>query len=243
VSEDPWARGEPRPFLAGGLDLGVPVHGLLAAGYGKPHLLWGGLLAQGWLSNDFAAARAGVKVDLMALALEAGLRTTRTFAHLPLPDEARHERFPSRHGFVSRTLDLSATGGLPLGPGFAIYEVLGVRLLSSHGDVQLYDEVLRFVYRPPWLATASAGWLASLRGGALLAGGRAQWAFHAGRGGDPFVRAGPLVYWRLWPHLAMCGELLYPLSNPDALGFTAPIEAFLVLSFTAATGEGPPRFP
>jgi hypothetical protein len=241
--EDPWAKGEPRPFVAAGLDLGSSEHALLAAGWGRPHAMWGGLIAHGWLTTDMAAARAGVRVDLMALGLEAGVRVTRSFRHLPLPDVARHEAFSERHGFESRTLDLSASGGLPVGPGFAIYEVLGTRLLSSHGDVQLYDELLRVVYRPPWVATGSAGWVASLRGGALLAGGRAQWAFHTGRDGDPFVRAGPVVYWRLWPHLALAGELLYPLSNPDDLGFTAPIEAFLVLSYTAATGDRLPRFP
>ncbi len=240
---DHWDGGEPRPFLSAAADLGSAEHVALVAGYGKPHLMWGGLVAHGFLTPDFAAARFGARVDLQALALEGGVRVNRSFKHLPLPDVARHEEIPGRDGFESRVLDLSASGGLPLGPGFAIYEVLGVRLLSSHGDVQIYDELLRVVYRPPWLATASAGWVASLRQGALLAGARAQWAFETGRGGDPFVRVGPVVYWRLWPHVALAGELLYPVSDPDRMGFTDPIQAFAVLSFTAATGDQPPRFP
>jgi len=243
VPVDHWASGEPRLFLSGGLDLGTSEHTFAAAGFGKPHLLWGGLIAHGWLTTDLAAGRVGVKVDVMAAALEAGVRWSRSFRHLPLPDTATQDELPSRHGFVSRVLDLSLSGGLPAGPGFVIYEVLGVRLLSSHGEVQLYDELLRIVYRPPWLATASAGWVASLRGGALLVGGRAQWAFETGRSGDPFVRAGPVAYWRPWPHLALAGELLFPVSNPDDLGFQAPIVAYVVLSFTAATGTPPPRFP
>jgi hypothetical protein len=85
--------------------------------------------------------------------------------------------------------------------------------------------------------------VASLRGGALLLGGRTQWACKTGRGGAPFVRLGPVGYWRLWPHLALAGELLYPVSTPDRTAFTDPIEAFLVLSFTAATGDRPARFP
>lgn len=242
--KDPWAEGAPRLFLSSLVELGSAEHVALAAGWGRPHNLWGGLVAHGFLTQDFAAGRAGVKVDLMAIALEAGVRWTRSFTHLPLPDGVdRHEVLPARHGFESRTLDLSASGGLPVGPGFAIYEVLGVRRLSDHGDVQLYDELNRIVYRGPWLATASAGWVASLRGGALLVGGRAQWAFETGRDGDPFVRAGPLAYWRLWPHLALAGEVLLPVSNPDDLGFVAPIQAFVVLSFSAATGTQPPRFP
>lgn len=241
--QDHWESGEHRLFLSAAVDLGNCEHAALAAGYGKPHLMWGGLIARGFLTPDFGAARFGARIDLQALGLEGGLRIGRSWKHLPLPDVARHQEIPEGNGFVSRVLDLSASGGLPLGPGYAIYELLGVRTLSSHGEVQLYDELLRIVYRPPWLATASAGWVASLRGGALLVGGRAQWAFETGRSGDPFVRLGPVAYWRLWPHLALAGELLYPVSNPDRMGFTDPIQAFVVLSFTAATGDRPPRFP
>ncbi len=241
--KDPWETGEPRPFAAAQLDLGTSEHAALMAGWGKPHNMWGGLVAQGWLTQDFAGGRLGARVDLLAHALEGGVRWSRSFAHLPLPDQARHTDFPTLHGYETRVLDLSASGGLPLGPGFAIYEVLGVKLLSGHGDAQLYDELLRVVYRPPWLATASAGWLASLRGGALLVGGRAQWAFETGRRGDPFVRLGPVAYWRLRPHVAIAGELLYPVSNPDRMGFVDPIEAFVVVSFTAATGDRLPRVP
>jgi hypothetical protein len=241
--KDPWETGEPRPFAAAVVDLGTSEHVAVMAGFGKPHNMWGGLVAHGFLTTDFYAGRLGARVDLQALGLEAGLRAGRSFAHLALPAEAEHRRLPTGGGVATRVLDLSASGGLPAGPGFAIYEVLGVRMLSPHGDVHVYDELLRIVYRPPWLATASAGWVASLRDGALLAGGRAQWAFRTGRGGDPFVRAGPVLYWRMRSHLALAGELLYPLSQPDRLGFVDPIEAFLVVEYTAATGDRLPRWP
>lgn len=246
LADEPRNRGdetEPRRFLSAGVDLGTSQHVALAAGYGKPDARWGGLIAHGYLTLNSAAARVGAKVDLEALALEGGVRWVRTFEHLPLPVQRRHTRIPGGDGFESRVLDLSAKGGLPLGPGFAIYEVAGVRQLSSHGDVHLYDELYRIVYRPDWLGTVSAGWLASLRGGTALLGGRALWAFESGRGGDPLVMIGPVTYWRLWPHIALAGELLYPVSNPDSLGFMDSIAAFAVLSFRAATGDPPPRFP
>jgi hypothetical protein len=236
--KDHWdTTGEARPFLSAQVDVGVPEHASVALGYGKPHNMWGGLLAQGFLTGDFGGARLGAKVDLLALALEGGLRWSRSWTHLPMANAGQQTGIPARHGFTSRALDLSASGGLPLGPGFAIYEVLGVKYLSSHGDVQIYDEVNRIVFRPPWLATASAGWVASLRAGALLAGGRVQWAFETGRGGDPFVRLGPVLYWRLLPRVALAGELLYPVSDPDRLGLLVRTEAFLVLSYTVATGD------
>lgn len=242
-AQDHWEAGAPRPFLSAAIDLGTAEHAAVAAGYGKPHATWGGLLAQGFVTNDFVAGRLGVRVDLQALALEAGLRVTRSFKHLTLPDVSLQRSIPEGSGFTSRTLDLSASGGLPCGPGFAIYEVDAVRQLSSLGGVQVYDELLRIVYRPSWLATASAGWVASLRGGALLLGGRAEWAFATGRGGSPFVRLGPVAYWRVWPHLALAGELRAPVSSPDRLSFIDSVQAFVVLSFTAATGDQPPRFP
>lgn len=238
-----WSAGEARPFLSAAVDLGSAEHVAVAAGWGRPHDAWGGLIAHGFLTSDDAAVRVGARVDLRALALEAGVRYDRSFTHVALVPQARHRELPDGHGAATRTLDLSASGGLPLGPGFAIYEVLGVRTLSSVGEVHLFDELNRVVYRPPWLGTATAGWVASLRDGALLVGGRAQWAFETGRGGDPFVRAGPILYWRGWPHVALAGALLYPVSDPDRLGFVDPIQAFLVLSFTAATGDPGPRLP
>jgi hypothetical protein len=51
---------------------------------------------------------------------------------------------------------------------------------------------------------------------------------------------GPVIYWRLWPHIALAGELLYPVSSPDSLGFMDSIGAFAVLSFRAATGRPSP---
>jgi hypothetical protein len=240
--QDHWELGEPRPFLSAQVDLGTSEHAAIAAGYGKPHNQWGGLLVQGFLTTDSAVLRLGGRLDLQAIALEAGLRLDSSFERLPLANVDRHAHLEGGNGFDSRLLDLSASGGLPLGPGFAIYEVLGVRQLSSLGDVQVYDDLQRIVYRPPWLATASAGWVASLRDGALLLGGRAQWAFATGRGGDPFVRLGPVLYWRLQPQLALAGELLCPVSSPDRLGLADQTYAFLVLSFTAATGDRP-RLP
>jgi hypothetical protein len=136
--EDHWQGGAPRPFLSAAVDLGSLEHVALAAGWGKPHLMWGGLIAHGLLTPDFASLRTGVRIDLQALALEAGLRRDATFRHLPLPDLARQTTIPVGDGFSSRSLDLAASGGLPLGPGFALYEILAVRSLSSPGKVQLH---------------------------------------------------------------------------------------------------------
>jgi hypothetical protein len=45
--EDHWQKGDPRPFLTAAADIGSLEHVALAAGYGKPHFMWGGLIAHG----------------------------------------------------------------------------------------------------------------------------------------------------------------------------------------------------
>jgi hypothetical protein len=241
---DPWEQGEPRPFLSGAVRLGTSEHAAVAAGYGKPFHTWGGVQAEGWLGTDFAAAAVGLRVDLRAVDLAASLRTTRTFSILPLPDVARHDSLPRGGGFTYRTLDLGGSGGVPVLGGVALWQVQAVRFLDPPAGAQIYEQTLRLVCKPPWCATAQAGWLLSLRQGALLAGPAVEWAFRTGRGdATPLIRVGPLLSWRLWPHIQLQGGFRYPVSDPDRLPFQALLRVFLVLSYGVATGEQSPRFP
>jgi hypothetical protein len=244
VPEDPWDQGKARLFLSGGFDIGTSEHTELAAGYGKPFHQWGGLQAEGWIGTDFAAAAMGLRANLRAVDLAAALRSTRTWKVMPLPDVDRQESLPTGGGFTYRTLDLSGSGGIPTPGGFAIWQVQAVRFLDPPGGAQIYEQVLRLACKPPWCATAQAGWLLSLRQGALLAGPAVEWAFRTGRGdATPLIRVGPLLSWRLWPHIQLQGGFRYPVSDPDRLPFQARLRVFLVLSYGVATGEQSPRFP
>jgi hypothetical protein len=244
VPEDPWDQGKARLFLSGGFDIGTSEHTELAVGYGKPFHQWGGLQAEGWLGTDFAAAAVRLRASLRAVDLAAALRSTRTWKIMPLPDVDRQESLPTGGGFTYRTLDLSGSGGIPTPGGFAIWQVQAVRFLDPAGGAQIYEQMLRLACKPPWCATAQAGWLLRIRQGALLAGPRAEWAFQTGRSGKtPLIRVGPLVSWRVWSHVQLQGAFLYPISDPDRLSVTAKATGFLVLSYRVATGESPPRFP
>jgi hypothetical protein len=238
------ATGESRAFASGLVELGLPEHAVLAAGYGKPFYLWGGAQAEGWLGLDFTSFSGALRANLRAVDLVVGLRTTKTWRIMPLPDEPHHDALPTDGGFTYRTLDLGASGGLPVPGGFAVWQVQAVHFLDPPQGVQIYEQLLRVACKPPWCADALAGWLVEARRGALLAGPVADWAFVTGRSGvDPFIRVGGALQWRLWPHVNLVGSFLYPISSPDHLGFGDSITGQVGFSYTFATGTPAPRFP
>ncbi len=241
--EDHWQPGEARPFASSRLDLGTVQHLGLAAGFGKPHWTWGGLEAHGVVGLDFAAASADLRLALLVLDVSAGLRATRAFKHVPLPDTPHHDGLPKGDGFSYRTLDLFSSGVVPTPGGLALWEVNAVRFLDPPAGTQIYEEWLRAVCAPPWCGVARLGWVARLRQGALHLGAGAEWAFVDGRGGQHLVRLGPVGSWRIWPHLTLQGALYVPVSDPDRLALLDRVNAVVVLGWTFATGDPPPRFP
>jgi len=242
-AQDRWEAGEARWFLAGRADLGTVEHLALSAGWGKPHWLWGGVEAHGVAGLDFGAASANLRVALLVVDLWGGLRSTRAWRHVPLPDVPHQDGLPKGGGMTYATLDLFTSGVVPTPGGLALWEVNAVRFLDPPAGTQTYEEWLRVVCAQPWCGVARLAWVARLREGALHLGAGAEWAFLDGRGGADLVRVGPVLSWRLWPHLALQGALYWPVSDPDRLGFLDRVNAVVVLGFTAATGDPPPRFP
>ncbi len=241
--EDRWEAGQPRFFLAGRADAGTAQHLGLAAGWGKPHWMWGGAEAHGVLGFDFASASADLRVALLVADLSLGLRTTRAFRHLPLPDAPHHEAIPTGAGSTSVTLDLLASGVMPTPGGLALWEVNAIRFLNPPPGAQRYEEWLRVVCAGRWCGVARLAWAAKLRAGALYLGAGAEWAFLDGRPGPELVRLGPVVSWRLWPHLALQGAVYLPASDPDRLRLLDRINPVVVLGWTFASGDAPPAFP
>lgn len=241
--EDHWEQGEARAFASARADVGTVQHLCLAAGWGQPHWMWGGLEAHGVLGFDFASASADLRLALLVADLSAGLRATQTFRHLPLPDVPSQDGLLKGGGFAYRTLDLFASGVVPTPGGLALWEVNAVRFLDAPAGSQIYEEWLRAVCAPPWCGVARLAWAARLRQGALYLGAGAEWAFLDGRGGPDLVRVGPVASWRLWPHLSLQGAVYLPVSDPDRLALLASVNAVVTLGWTFATGDTPPRFP
>lgn len=240
--KDLWEEGAPRWFLDGRLDVGTLEHLGLAAGWGKPHWMWGGVEAHGILGLDFGAVAANLRLALLLGDLWAGLRATRAWQHVPMPEQPHYDAVPKAGGFTYRTLDVFASGLVPTPGGLALWEANLVRFLDAPAGA-IYEEWLRAVCVPPWCGVGRLGWVARLRRGALHAGLGGEWVFLDGRSGQEPVRLGPILTWRPWPHLVLQGYAYFPVSDPDRLAFLDRVNATLVLSFTFATGSPPPHFP
>jgi hypothetical protein len=241
--EDHWEGGEARFFLSGRADVGTVQHLGLAAGWGKPHWMWGGVEAHGVLGFDFASASADLRISLLVADLTVALRSTHAFRHMPLPDAPWYDAIPTGPGSTYRTLDLFATGVVPTPGGLALWEVNAVRFLNPPPGAERYEEWLRAVCAGQWCGVARLAWAARLRAGALYLGAGAEWAFLDGRPGPDLVRVGPVFSWRLWPHLALQGAVYLPVSDPDRLRFIDSVNAVVALGWTFATGDSPPAFP
>jgi hypothetical protein len=237
-----WEGGEERWFLAGRADLGTVEHVGLAAGWGRPHWMWAGAEVHGALGLDFGAAAANLRVALLGVDLWVGPRVTRAWSHVPLPGEPSHTELPKGEGLTYRTLDLFASGILPTPGGLALWEANTTRFLDPPKG-QIYEEWLRAICGPPWCGVARLGWVARLRDGALHFGLGAEWAYLDGRSSRELVRLGPILAWRIWPHLTLTGAVYWPVSDPDRLGLLERVNGALVLSFYFATGDARPRFP
>lgn len=225
-----------RPFLAGRAELGTTEHLRLSAGWGLPFERWAGASAGGWVDWAMATLTLGARVELQAVNLDLHWRATRRFTPASLPPLDRHRSLPEGAGETVHALEADLWGGLPVPGGFATYGADATRLLGLPRDVQVFDEGVHGIVRPPWSGKVSLGYLARLRQGALLAGGSADLAF-LGRG-QPRVRAGPTVSWRISRRLDLGGQLLFQLSGPDRLPLLSSLGGGLVLGFRDATGRG-----
>jgi hypothetical protein len=231
----PWSEGTPRPFLAGQAEGGSNLHLRAIAGWGQPWWLWGGLIADGWLTPNMAYGGVGGRANLLLANLDVRWRTTRSFDRRPMTPAPRHAEVPGGGPTTLHAWDLDLWGVLPTPGGFLQWEGQATRLLGAGRDVHLYDEVVQAIVRPPWAGMASVGWVADLCGGALQIGASAEVAF-LGRGDARRWRAGPQLSWTITPRWTLRGQALVTVAGPDALGFGTGLGGGLVLGWRTATG-------
>jgi hypothetical protein len=230
-----WRDGASRPFLALQADLGTTEHLRAVAGWGKPWWLWGGLLADGWLNDGMGSVTAGARVALLVANLDVHWRTTRSWSRVAMAPAARHEEVAEGGGSTLHAWDLAAWGVVPTRGGYLTWEGQAMRLLGLSRDVHVYEEALQAIVRPPWAGLVALGWVADLARGSLQVGGSADLTF-LGRGDARRVRAGPSFSWSPSPRWTVKGQLLVPLSSPDALPFRAGLGGGLTVGCRIATG-------
>jgi hypothetical protein len=234
---DAAGRERARAFLAGRAELGTTESLQLSAGWGLPFERWAGLRAAGWVDLKMATLALGGRVELQAVNLDLHWRATRRFTPALLPPLDRHRSLPHGDGETVHALEAGLWGGLPAPGGFVTYGGSLTRLLGLPGDLHVFDEGVHGVVRPPWSGLVSLGYVASLRRGAILAGGSADVAF-LGRE-TPRARIGPTLSWRISPRLDLAGQLLFQVAGPDRLPLASSVGGGLVLGLRDAAGWRP----
>ncbi|HSM92781.1 MAG TPA: hypothetical protein VLT47_07800 [Anaeromyxobacteraceae bacterium] len=233
-----WSEGPARPFLAGRVDAGLYLRAIGAAGWGKPHWMWGGAQAQAITSYQFGAVAGGVRLNLLAVDVEVDLRRTRSYRHRFLDPVASHRS----SGLTARglglqdygSLDVDLSGPVPTPGGLAFWEVMWVSVLDAPAGVHVYEE-WNHVVQGRDSVTFKLGWLASLFGTRLRVGPVGEAIALPGRGAAVW-RAGLAGTWRITPRLELVGIAAIVVDSPDRLALLDGMDGSLALRGTWATG-------
>jgi hypothetical protein len=245
AAPDYWEQGRPRSFVSLQPVLGAGYAQLVAqAGWGRPGWMWGGAEAFAFGGVGFAAEYAGVRADLLAVDLRAGVRHTTSFNHgalQPMPAHSIDDFTAAQPHAAYTTLEAELSGGVPLPGGFGLWDFEGYRIEGAPASVDLYEEWMKVVVRPPWVGAARAGYLLALGSdGWLKLGALADFTATSGR--DTLVRVGPLVAARLTDHLDLVVLAAAAVRTPDALGLIGGMYGTVRLRWIWASGEERPGF-
>ncbi len=233
-----WEGEEARPFAALLVEAGTLLHLRVMAGHGQPYWQWVGLVADGWVDGQMASATAGLRAVYRAVNVDLHYRVTHDWERVPMAPALRHTALARGGGATHGAVDATLWGGLPTPRGYLLWEGQATLLTDLPRDVHVFDEGTHAVVRPPWSGLASLGWVADLAGGDLQVGATAEVAF-LGRGGALRWRTGPLLAWAIGRHWLLRGQLLWPVSGPDALPVRDELGGGLLLGWRDATGPGP----
>lgn len=233
-----WSAGAARSFLAWRGEVGTVAHLQGALGYGKPWWTWAGLSADAWANENIGALTAGLRVALLAADLDVHWRVTRSWRRVPMAPLPDHRELDEGGGSTYRSVDATLSGVLPTPRGYLLWEGRLLRTLDLPAGTHMMDESLHAVVAPPLAGLAGLGWVADLRSGRLQAGASVERIFTS-RGGDPYLRAGPVFSLDLGGGLDLRGSVLFPFTSPDRLPFWTGLSGGLVLGWRGATGSRP----
>lgn len=236
-----WSEGPARPFVSTRADAGAYLRAIGAAGFGKPHWMWGGAQAFAITSYGFGAVAGGLRANLLAADLEVDLRRSWSYAHRFLEPRASHRSSELTAGTrptqAYTSLDVDLSGPVPTPGGLAFWEVNWVSVLDAPADVHLYEE-WNHVVQGRDAVTFKLGWLASLFGARLRVGPVGEAIALPGRGAAVW-RAGLAGNWRITPRWELVGIGAVVLDSPDRLSLLDGLDGSIALRWTWATGAKP----
>jgi hypothetical protein len=232
-----WSDMRVRPFVAGVADAGGLVRTKLMLGYGKPHWTWGGVEAEGVTTSEVAFSTVRARLALLVADVAIAYRKTWTYRRGWVERERSYtDADLTRADDLSyHSLDLSLWGLLPVGSGYFDWQLETIHLLGGKRAVDLYEESLRVVMRPPWATATRLGYVQTFMKGKLGVGVLAEWLWPGPR--SSIYRVGPLVSYAFTPHWDLALLASTVVRSPDSLGPSNRVWGTLRVRFRFALGE------
>jgi hypothetical protein len=244
----PWDDGEPRPFVGGYVDAGaVFARPAMQLGYGRPHWQWFGVEAYALTTNSFFAAYAGTRASLPFVDFTMGVRDTWSYVRPFVPargayDASDVDRADDRKARYL-TLDYELSGVVPLPGGYLIWGFVASRVLDAPAGMDVFEEGLRVVLRPPFVADFRGGYVAALGHEETVKVGVLSETLVIPARRATVVRLGPVAAVTLTAHTEALFVLTAVLHSPDTLGLFDGAYGFAGVRYRWATGEKAPHFP
>ncbi|MEO6420398.1 MAG: hypothetical protein ABIP39_13360, partial [Polyangiaceae bacterium] len=189
-----WSRGPARGFVATSIDVGyLYFRPRLILGYGRP--FWRSITfeANPEVSNSYLSGFAGLRATLPYVNLRVGGRYVFPFQHHFLADQPTYNRLGledqtfARAKYIAGEAELNGT--LPIGFGALIATGNVTYLSGVPAGLNVYEEVLRIIVKPPLVWRGRMGYAIRLGvEGKISIGLVAEMLGSQGR--DPTLRAG-----------------------------------------------------
>jgi hypothetical protein len=243
-----WSAGEPRPFLAGIFESGgISLRTELDAGWGRPHYAWAGGELTTQLSLRGVTIFSGLRGVLPFGSLRAGARYFLATQQRFLPPNNQLTRPELEIDEGQRTRYLSLDGELQFEIPLPVGTLGG--LVSAHGMLGVpdpffvYEEALRAVVDPPFVARGRVQYLAGIGDPPTFRlGGIVDTIVNPSREAV-WVRTGPAIAISLTHHLEAVGVAALTLLSPDEIGLAGADLGQIGLRYRWATGDLWPEFP
>lgn len=242
-----WSAGKHRPFVSSTQEAGLVYYRpQLALGYGKPHWRWFGVETQSRVTVGSGAIYSGLRGVLPNADVRVGARYVFSAGQAYLQrapvytdDTIDFDELP---GARYLALEAEVAGSVPLGDGALFGLLAGYYLAGVPASYDVYDQLLRVVVEPPWVARARGGYVHGFADGVIKLGVAVE-VIAAPEREAYVVRTGPQLGVRLTHHLDAAASIMAVVTSPDHLRLTGAEIGQFGFRYRWATGDPFPEFP
>ena len=239
-----WNLGRVRWFAATTLEAGYAyVRPRFDFGYGQPYWKWVGVETYPLVALSGLGYYGGIHAVVPGLTLRVGSRYVLPFRRGLLPPQERYRRSDLDLDSGPRAdywaFEAEAVVTVPVSIGSAFMVLSGTRTQGVEEGYYLWEEGLRAIIDPPYIARARLGYLFSFgQNGAIRLGPAAEVLALPGRG-EFIVRGGLLTSVLINAHLEAQFSLIPPIVSSDSIGLAGGDFGQLGVRFRWATDSTP----